>query len=522
MQEPHIYPKGCAFSSLSDIAGKKITVMGLGLNGGGESSVRFFLRHGAIVTVTDFKTRAELLPTIQSLDSDPSVDKSRLTYVLGSHRMQDFADAYCVIKNPGVRYEGNEFLAAARAVETDLSVFLRFTEAPVIAVTGSKGKSSTVSAIHYGLTQCGFNAFLGGNITVSPLTFLEKTSRDTPVVLELSSWQLRDLRGRGLLRPHIAVITKIVPDHQNFYGGMDPYVDDKRLIYMDQSPSDYTIIDADPDGYLKESEAARNGDTGFSSWGDLFASETKGKVLRYSKNPLDKDIPGAYQTQVNGESVGMVRLEAGKDERVMGSLFVPGEHNRINVLNAAMVMRIMGAEPERTEQVLRTWRGIPHRLERFHEWGLSDDGHGKRDVIFYNDSAATVPEAAAAASQSFDTRVVLICGGTDKELDFLPLARTLHGECGTKFPPLGIYLVSGTGTDKLTGMLDERGVEYEGPFDSLEVLLGVLKNDIGPLSQRADAHIPVVFSPGATSFGMFANEFDRGNKFKSAVQNIFV
>ena len=189
---PHIYPEGCYFKSLEDIKGKKVVVMGLGLNGGGEATVRFLLKHGAYVLATDMKSKQELEPTIKSLANDKSLDTSRLSYRLGEHKIEDFQNADCVIKNPGVKYDGNKFLAVAKNIETDISLFLAFSKAPIIAVTGSKGKSSTVSAIYYGLKEAGFDAYLGGNITVSPLTFLEKTSGTTPVVLELSSWQLAD------------------------------------------------------------------------------------------------------------------------------------------------------------------------------------------------------------------------------------------------------------------------------------------------------------------------------------------
>ncbi|MBO7613691.1 MAG: UDP-N-acetylmuramoyl-L-alanine--D-glutamate ligase, partial [Treponema sp.] len=229
--EPYVYPEGCAFDTLEDIRGKKITVMGLGLNGGGEACVRFFLRHGAFVTITDMKTSEQLAPTIKRLNSDPDLDKDRFTYVLGEHRIEDFAEADCVIKNPGVKIQGNKYLAAAKRIESDISIFLHFTKASIIAVTGSKGKSSTVSALDFSLRNAGYKSFLGGNITVSPLTFLEKTDGTTPVVLELSSWQLADLRGRKALKPKIAIITKIMPDHQNWYGSMESYVNDKKLIY---------------------------------------------------------------------------------------------------------------------------------------------------------------------------------------------------------------------------------------------------------------------------------------------------
>lgn len=526
----HTYPEGCFFSTLEEIKGKKITVMGLGLNGGGETCARFFLKHGAFVTVTDTKTADQLAPAIKSLNSDSTIDKSRLRYVLGGHKIEDFASADCVIKNPAVKAEGNEFLAAAKAIETDISIFLKFSKAPLIAVTGSKGKSSTVSAISYGLNKAGYKCFLGGNITVSPLSFLEKTDGTTPVVLELSSWQLADLRGRKLLKPRIAIITKIVPDHQNWYGSMERYVEDKKLIYADQDKNDITILDFDEDSYARDCEHPK---AGFRCWGDVFASETKATVLRYSTHALPDGIFGVFQlSDKNGYARLPIRLMSAHarqknraEELIMKTLQVPGDHMRTNVLNANLAVYLMGVSAELTANISASWKGIPHRLEKFHEW---QNPYDKRNIAFYNDSSSTVPEAAAAASQSFGKRTVLIAGGTDKNLDFLPLAKCLNSENNTKFPPYEIFLLSGTGTDKLAALLDERKVRYEGPFDSLQILLEVLKTEfMSENSSRIfgevspDSFLPVVFSPGATSFGMFTNEFDRGNKFKDLVQAIF-
>ena len=531
---PHVYPEGCAFNTLEDIRGKKVTVMGLGLNGGGEACVRFFLQHGACVTVTDMKTAEQLAPTINSIGTDPSLDLSRLRYVLGEHKIEDFENADCVIKNPGVKIQGNKYLAAAKAIETDISIFLHFTKAPIIAVTGSKGKSSTVSALSYALNQAGFKCFLGGNITVSPLTFLSKTDGTTPVVLELSSWQLADLRGRKALKPKIAIITKIVPDHQNWYGDMDSYVDDKKLIYADQDEKDFTILDFDDDDYLRD---CANPKTGCRCWGDLFASETKGRVLRYSKNELPADVAGVFQKNESREfTAGYARLPTDlmsaharnkclQVEQIMGSLQVPGNHMKINVLNAGLALYLMGVAAEQAVNILGEWKGITHRLEKFHEWESPVDG---RKLSFFNDSCATVPEAAAAASQSFEQKVILITGGTDKGLDFLPLAKCLNMEDGSHYKPFEIYLLAGTGTDKLIPLLKERNVNYYGPFDSLSILLGMVKtNLISETSSKVYGRpvkgnsLPVVVSPGATSFGMFTNEFDRGNKFKSMVKEIF-
>lgn len=487
--EPYTYPADCFFKSLEDIKGKKITIMGLGLNGGGQAAVRFFLKHGAFLTVTDMKTEEELSPTLRALEKDIQKYRDNITFVLGRHDIQDFSQADVVIKNPGVKIQGNKYLAAAKAIETDISVFLKFTQAPIIAVTGSKGKSSTVSAIHYGLQNAGFKTFLGGNITVSPLTFLEETDKNTPVVLELSSWQLADLRGRGLLKPFIALLTLIVPDHQNWYGSMESYVADKKLIYKDQDCRQWTVCGTD-------------------YWGSVFVSETKAQKLFYDTKPLPPQSYGAF---FDGDTGYLFLPSYKKPQPVIESLVVPGKHMRINALNAALVMALMGIEPTKISSILSQWPGLPHRLEFFHKATLHD-----QQICFYNDSAATVPEATVAAVEAFHSQLHLICGGTDKNLDFLPLASALE-----KNPPFSVCLLEGTGTDKLIKILKEKNILYYGPFPSLQDLLEHLKTSILPSVPEDQKSTPVVFSPGATSFGMFKNEFDRGNTFKAEVLSLF-
>ena len=506
---PHVYPAGCVFSSLADIKNKHITVMGLGLNGGGEAAVRFFLKYGAYVVATDMKTERELKPTVDSLNNDAALNRSRLTYRLGEHYLDDFRFADCVIKNPGVKYEGNVYLACAKAIETDMSIFLAFTKAPIIAVTGSKGKSSTASAIYFGLSQAGLMTFLGGNITVSPLSFLEKTNETTPVVLELSSWQLADLRGRKLLKPRISLITKIVPDHQNWYGDMASYIADKRLIYADQEKNNCSIFDADPDD-----EGTPEPEAGLS-WGDFFARESKATVFRYSVRALPAGVYGAWQdTDTDGKFLGRARLP-GNDMPVtlLRSVSVPGRHMRANVLNAALVMALSGIGAQNISNILSRWKGIPHRLQYFHVWKQKN-----MRFHFYNDSCATVPEAAAAAVKSFKAPVILIAGGTDKGLGQNALSEALSHDAQKRVKAL--YLLSGTATDKLTELLCASRIPFYGPYDSLGELLGALKANECADDER-EANEVVLFSPGATSFGMFTNEFERGSKFMEEVKRIF-
>ncbi|UTC74818.1 UDP-N-acetylmuramoyl-L-alanine--D-glutamate ligase [Treponema sp. OMZ 792] len=472
--------------SLENIKNKKVTVMGLGLNGGGVAAARFFARYGAEVTVTDLKTSEELRPSIEKLSSFANI-----RFVLGEHRIEDFKEADLVIKNPGVKLEGNVFLEAAKQIESDISVFLAISKAPILAVTGSKGKSSTVSALYYGLKKLGYNAFLGGNITVSPLSFFEETAQNTPVVLELSSWQLADLKTKGLLKPKAAIITPIMPDHLNWYGTMEKYVADKKIIYENMDEADYLICNFD-DG-----------------WGKIFAEETRANVFWYSEKNLPEECRGVF---FNNRQEGVCNLN--DEERLLLSkdAKVPGLKLKQNVLNAGLALLLyqkfhqaenlkekgIKDQSEIIRKFMDEYSGIEHRLEFFYE---------KNGIKFYNDTAATIPEASAAAIEAFDKPPILICGGTNKNLNFIPLAEKAKL---TK----SIYLLAGTGTDLLIPLLKEKSVEYKGPFDGLDSLLLSLKENL-------EAGDIVILSPGAASFGMFKNEFDRGNKFKEKVKEIF-
>ena len=451
----------------SRIAGLRVTVMGLGLNGGGLATARFFASRGASVTVTDMKDEKALAESLAALEGLP------IRYVLGRHEMEDFSGADLVIKNPAVRAD-SPFLAAARAVETDISTFLRHCPGPLAAVTGSKGKSTTASALAHALSASG-TAFLGGNITVSPLSFLDEVRADTPVVLELSSWQLGDLRGRRLLRPRVAVLTRIVPDHLDRYPSMEAYVSDKRLIYADQDPTCFTVCDRD------------------DPYGRSFGGETPG-TARWYANALEAGLSGAFFAGL----VGVFRDGSGREEEILPEgLRVPGPHARRNLLAAALAARLMRGDAAAISRALGNFPGVEHRLEVFLEAG---------GVRFCNDSAATVPQAVEAALYAFDTPTVLITGGTDKNLDFEPVR-------GAYRRAKALILLAGTGSEKLRSLLDQDGTSYEGPFDDLE-------KAVRRALAKARPGDTVLLSPGCTSFGMFRNEFDRGKRFKECAARL--
>ena len=454
-------------NSDTDISSLKVTIMGLGLHGGGLSSALFFAERGAELIVTDLREENILKPIINKLR------KYEIKYVLGEHREEDFSNADLVIKNPAVPLS-SPFLKLAQKIETDISIFLKYNKRPIIAVTGSKGKSTTVSAIFDVLQYYKNDTKLGGNITTSPLNFIDecRDREGAPVILELSSWQLADLKGKGLLTPRIAVITNIMPDHQNRYSSMNEYIADKKLIYADQSDKDFLICNYDDE------------------YGHNFAAETAAKTLFVSEKPLPENIDGAFILDFEG----YIRIEGQMEKVLPENIKIPGEHNRLNLLYAALVLRLSGINSDQISNRLKKFTGIAHRMELITV---------KNGVSWYNDSAATIPQATAAAMKGCRTPFRLIAGGTDKELDF-------DGTIEAFLLAKSIYLLEGTATDRLTVLLDKQKISYKGPYTNL-------KDAVKDTADESQSGESVIFSPGATSFGMFNNEFDRGDQFRQMV-----
>lgn len=420
--------------------------MGLGLHGGGLATAQYCLRHGAQVTVTDLKSETQLDTSVSGLD--PSI-----RMVLGEHRESDFTTADIVVKNPAVP-RTSPYLTLARRVETDISLFLASFTGPLYAITGTKGKSTTVSALHRMIVAEQPDARLGGNITISPLSFCDEIAAETPVVLELSSFQLGDLMltplgNHGCIRQlKVSGITNILPDHQDYYGSMDAYVADKRIIFELQPPTGSTVLGG-TDPYSK-----------------AFAPETN-----------------------------TVRLD---DHAELDSLIarstLPGAHHRRNLFMAAACARLAGITDDTIRREAQSFTGIAHRME------LVATIDGRRYV---NDSAATIPEATAAAIAGFSTPVHLIAGGSDKRLT-LDAFRSIASSVAS------LQLLDGSATRVIAEMLDRAGIRFGGPHPDL-------RSAVEAATAASHPDETVLLSPGCASFGMFRNEFDRGDQFKAIV-----
>lgn len=459
---------------------KRVTVMGLGLNEGGVGTVRFLADMGAQeIIVTDLKTAEELAPSVQALKGIKGI-----RYALGGHVEQDFIETDLVVKNPGLPWT-NPFIQIALEhsipVTMDSGIFFDLCEAPIIGVTGTKGKTTTSSLIAHLLETAGKKVVRVGISQVSVLGELKCVDRENLVVFELSSWRLSALSALKK-SPMLSVVTNIYPDHQNYYGNMEAYVEDKKQIFRFQKVSDTVVLNAD------------------NSWTQAMGGEAPGSVVWFS---------GTNQTASDGFSINgdrIIEARNGNHEEVAtlsGTRFI-GTHHRENALAAVAAVRTFGIDASTIQKGLVSFEGVPHRLELVGE---------KRGIRFYNDSAATIPEAAIAALQSFRQPVYLIVGGTDKELDFGRLA------CVILERAKGVIFLKGTGTEKLLAEMRNRLMESGLGTWKFEVV-ETMGKAVELAARSAEEGDIVLLSPGAASFGLFKNEFDRGDQFRDRVNDL--
>ena len=464
---------------IEDLKGKKITVMGLGLLGGGIGTVKFLNLAGAKVLVTDIKSKEELAASIEALK-----DCKGIEYVLGQHRIEDFTKTDMVIKNPGASWE-NKYVKMALdkkiPVEMDSSLFFKMCKNEIIGVSGSKGKTTTATLVFEILKKAGKNPVAVGIGKVSVLDKLKELKKDSVVVFELSSWRLSAL-GRNQLSPKVAVLTNIYPDHLNYYKNMEEYVSDKKEIFRYQKPQDFCVINWDDEVLNK------------------LGPEINSQIIKFSEHKIER---GKSICIENGD----IYLNDGVDEKKVldvSQISLKGKHNLANILSAIGATYAMGVNLEKIREAVLEFKKAPaHRLEFIRE---------RRGIKYYNDTSATTPESAISGINSFTEPVILICGGSDKKLGMALLAQAICQKVK------GVIFLRGAATDKIVAEIKKIiGPEAsEKKFSIIESMEKALEL----ANESAESGDVVLLSPGAASFGLFANEFDRGEKFKKEVMKL--
>ncbi|MFH1171564.1 MAG: UDP-N-acetylmuramoyl-L-alanine--D-glutamate ligase [bacterium] len=460
------------FEQIQNLRGKHVVVMGLGLHGGGTATTAWLLRHGARVTVTDLQQRAALRESIAKLPTS-----RRLSFILGRHRHEDFRSADVIVANPGVP-STSPYLATAQragvAVINEATLFFSRCPCRIIGVTGTKGKS-TVSSLIAHLLKKSTPTSLAGNIrTTAMLGILDRLTPKMTVVLELSSWQLEGLS--SIRRsPEIAVVTNLLDDHLNQYISRRAYFTSKEEIWKYQDPTMSVILNRDNPPLRTRGKGVHGRRYWFSR---RYFPEENGAFVR----------GGKYYFRENGKVSFVASFS---DSRLLG------EHNVMNTLAAITAAKVCGMKARQIRESLRTFAGVPGRLEII---------RSLRGVRYMNDTTATAPAASIAALATVSKPVILIAGGTDKNLPYREMAQAIRSSVQS------LILLPGTATVKLQTLLRS----FHRPLH----LAASMREAVRIAARNARPGTTVLLSPGAASFGLFLHEFDRGEQFEKEVRRL--
>jgi UDP-N-acetylmuramoylalanine--D-glutamate ligase len=447
-----------------ELAGKRVLVVGLGRSG--VAAARLCAARGAIVTVTDAKDEAALGPALAALPADVRRE-------VGGHRLETFVAAQLVVLSPGVP-EIPELTAAREAgvaVTGEMELASRFVEAPIIAITGTNGKSTTTMLIGAMIRAGGRPTFVGGNLG-QPLAEAVGTpaaGAGGVCVVEVSSFQLETVE---TFSPRVGVLLNVTADHLDRYPDMDAYAATKARLFAAQHAADFAVVNAD------DALVARH------------AAAVPGHRIAFS---TAQRLPeGAWLA--GGELV--VRLPGARPESYPAVLpALVGRHNQANALAALLAARLAGATPAEALRALAEFRSLPHRMELVAE----SDG-----VAWYDDSKGTNVGAVVASLDGFPRPVVLIAGGRDKGGDYGPLADTM-ARVGR-----GAVLI-GEAANKIEAALGS--VVPTQRAGGMEEAVALARR----LAAPGDA---VVLSPACSSFDMFRDYAHRAEVFRAAVRGL--
>lgn len=437
--------------------------MGLGLFGGGLAVTRYLQRKGMQVTVTDLRKPQALQESIEELRDIP------VTFRLGEHRDEDFTQTDLVIANPAVRSD-SPYLAMAREkgipISYEVDLFLDACRAPVLAVTGTNGKSTTTVLCGAILEESKLyrKVWVGGNIGRSLLEFVDEIGPSDLVVLEISSFQLETLLPHPGF-PKVAIVTRITPDHLDRHGDFASYVEAKARILAFQSKLEVAVLHG-------EDPAAAN-----------WKKRAKGHVLLYGGTTGNVRLREGWVTLMEG------RLE--KKILPLAEVPLPGSFNLENVMAATAAAVSLGASLKAIRKAVASFPGLEHRLEFLGE---------KNGVRVYNNAVSTTPDSTMNAIQALARPIVLIVGGKGKNLSLEPLAKEIVA--GTRRAIL--YGAEGPALDKA---IREAG----GPEPKLATTLQQAWSLALAEMQPGDT---LLYSPAFSSFDQYRNFRERGEEFR--------
>ena len=444
-----------------DLNNKRVLVVGLGRSG--VASAFFLKSRGAHVTVSDAKSPDQLREEIPALLDEGIVVET------GGHGERTFQNQDLIVVSPGVPVD-SEALNQARALGApvigEIELAAQFLSGPIVAITGSNGKTTTTTLAGEILAKSGLKTLVGGNIGTPAVSLILEVTAETAVVLEVSSFQLETIRS---FRPKIAVVLNITPDHLDRHRTFAAYVDAKARIFENQTPDDFTVLNADDPTCVE------------------LANRTRSQVFWFSRKREVEQ--GAFVRNAQ-----IVFRSGDSETKIMPVAEVPlkGAHNIENVLASICAAALMGCDPDRIADAIREFKAVEHRLE----YVATVQG-----VEYYNDSKATNVDATIKALESFPANVHLILGGKDKGSDYTVLNNLLRERVKC------VYTI-GAAAEKIESQI--RGA-------AAIVSSGTMESAVKQASGAAEPGDVVLLAPACASFDQFQNYEHRGRVFKELV-----
>jgi len=442
---------------------KRVLVVGLGKSG--VASALFLKAHGARVTVSDTKSGDELRNEI------PVLLDHGITVETGGHGERTFRGQDLIVVSPGVPVDAAQLVQAwalGESVIGEIELAAQFLPGPIVAITGSNGKTTTTTLTGEILSAGGLPTLVGGNIGTPAISLAERAKPETVIVLEVSSFQLETIQ---TFRPTVAVVLNVTPDHLDRHRTLDAYVNAKARIFENQQPRDFAVLNMDDPTCV------------------AMGPRTRAQVFWFSRQ---KEVAlGACVRD------GMIVFRDGTGEReVLPVADIPlkGLHNLENVLAAVCAGALMGCAPEKIRQAVREFKAVEHRLEFVVTI---------RGVDYYNDSKATNVDATIKALESFPANIHLILGGKDKGSDYTALNELLQKRAKR------VYTI-GAAAEKIESQI--KGVEV--------VHAETLENALRKANAVAQAGDVVLLAPACASFDQFKNYEQRGQVFKEIVRGL--
>lgn len=452
-----------------ELEGRHAVVVGIGISN--MPLIRYLLSKGAAVTACDRKSAADL--------GERAVELKQLGVALstGEGYLAPLADHDLIFLTPGMPKHLPEIVAArgrGAVISGEAGLVMAGCRAPILAITGSAGKTTTTTLIGEIMKASGRETYVGGNIGTPLVEQVESIPAEAAVVLELSSFQLQLT---GEYSPHIAVITNISPNHLDIHASMDEYIQAKQNIYRHQNKRDYVVLNHDD-------ELVRS-----------FAAGAPGRVVFFAQLGDPGTATCAFERE--GELVWRFR---GREFPTLqtGEIQLLGLHNRENVLAAMAACYLAGAGMASIRQAVAGFTGVEHRLEPVRTL----DG-----ARWFNDSKATSPAEAVAALSTLAAPIVLIAGGSDKGIPFDPMAPLVAEK-------VKALVLTGPTAPKIEEAVRRAG--YDGVIHHAREMAEA----VSLAHQEARAGDSVVLSPGCASFDAYRNFEERGRHFKRLVDDL--